>query len=65
MSKWFSVRGSRHYEVLVEVEDDDTSSDAASVAIDEFSLEEIGDIIEVPEGELEFYRRHCTDEMEL
>lgn len=65
MSKWLNIRGVRHYDVMIEVEDDYTSELAASDVTDEFNLDEVTDITLVPDEDVERYLRHCTDTMDL
>lgn len=65
MSKWFNVRGVRHYDVMIEVEDEHTSGQAVQDVMDEFSLEEVTDVELIADEDVERYIRHATDTLDL
>jgi hypothetical protein len=65
MSKWYSVRGVRHYDVMIEMEDGSSADAASKDVMDEFNLEEVTEVREVPDDDVERYLRHATDTMEL
>lgn len=65
MSKWYSVRGVKNVEVMIEVEDDYSQEDAEKDVMAEFELDDIADTIVVPDDRVESYKRRANDVIEL